>query len=153
MDASLSPAIPHGGFLGSLVDWIVGGALLPQPELALGNALAFCGALYGRRYRTDTDLRSNVYAIGVAETGTGKERGRTAIKKLALHADLGHLLGGERLVSGSGVVTAVTRQPRVLFQVDEFGDLVEAATSWRAPSHQASILSDLMRLHLSLIHI
>jgi hypothetical protein len=35
----------------------------PQPLLAVGASLCALGALMGRKYRTETNLRSNLYML------------------------------------------------------------------------------------------
>ncbi|MEO5355184.1 MAG: PriCT-2 domain-containing protein, partial [Magnetococcus sp. XQGC-1] len=61
------------GVLGLLVAFMLATATRPQPILAVGNALCALGALMGRRYRTETNLRSNLYIIGIADSGSGKK--------------------------------------------------------------------------------
>jgi hypothetical protein len=80
-DDLLSPP----GLLGEVTRYIVASALKPQPILALGAAITALGTVMGRKVRTTTDLRTNIYAVSVADSGAGKEHTRKAIKML-LHA-------------------------------------------------------------------
>ena len=73
------------GALQLFVDYATATAVSPQPFLALGAALCLVGAVAGRRYRTPTDLRSNLYAIGIADSGGGKDHARRCAKR-ALYA-------------------------------------------------------------------
>jgi hypothetical protein len=85
------------------------------------------GALAGHKYRLDRpDTRSNVYVIGLADSGAGKDHPRRCVRRLFQEAGLQDHLGGEQIKSGSGLMAAVTDQPRLLYQIDEFGHFVKA---------------------------
>jgi hypothetical protein len=123
-----------------MVDYILASAIRPQPWLAVGAALAMLGALMGRRVRTQSNLRSNLYVLGIAESGGGKDHARKAIKELLVQAGLSHHLAGERLASGAGLITALARQPAALFQIDEFGRfLANVIDKRRAPKYLSEI--------------
>ena len=46
------------------------------------------------------------------------------IKEVFVQGGLAAHLGGERLASEAGLITALSRQPASLFQIDEFGKFV-----------------------------
>lgn len=128
------------GVLARMVSHILATAIRPQPWLAVGASLAVLGALMGRRVRTPTNLRSNLYVLGIAESGGGKDHARKAIKEILVQAGLSHHLGGERLASGAGLISALVRQPAALFQIDEFGRfLANVVDKRRAPKHLSEI--------------
>ena len=128
------------GVLALMVEHILATAIRPQPWLAVGASLAVLGALMGRKVRTPTNLRSNLYVLGIAESGGGKDHARKAIKEILVQAGLSHHLGGERLASGAGLITALVRQPAALFQIDEFGRfLANVVDKRRAPKHLSEI--------------
>jgi hypothetical protein len=128
------------GALGLLVRHILATAIRPQPWLAVGAALSALGTLMGRRVRTASNLRSNLYVLGIAESGGGKDHARKVIKEVLFQAGLADRLGGERIASGAGLITALTRQPASLFQIDEFGKFVaNVADKRRAPKHLSEI--------------
>ena len=83
----------------------------PQPVLALGASLCALGALMGRKYRTASNIRSNLYVVGIAESGAGKNHSRVVINELFRRANLLQYLGGNKIASGSGLLTALMRQP------------------------------------------
>ncbi len=128
------------GALDLLVRHILATAIRPQPWLAVGAALSALGTLMGRRVRTTSNLRSNLYVLGIAESGGGKDHARKVIKEVLFQAGLADRLGGERIASGAGLITALTRQPASLFQIDEFGKFVaNVADKRRAPKHLSEI--------------
>jgi hypothetical protein len=112
------------GALKLFVDYMLATAIRPQPILAIGAALCALGALMGRRYRTETNLRTNLYVVGMAGSGGGKDHARNAIKQAFIAAGLGRYLGGNRIASGPGLLSALYRQPSSLFQLDEFGQFM-----------------------------
>jgi hypothetical protein len=124
-------------------------AISPQPFLALAAGITLIGTLAGRRYRTTTDLRTNVYAIGIADSGAGKDHARRVIKKCLHAADLNQYLGGSDIASGSGLRTALARHPAMLFQIDEFGDWLLGVVSDKAGSHRKQIAVMLKELYSS----
>lgn len=128
------------GALGLLVNHIVSTAIRPQPWLAVGASLAALGALMGRKVATESNLRSNIYVLGIAESGGGKDHARKVIKEVFVQGGLVSHLGGERLASGAGLITALSRQPSSLFQIDEFGKFVaNVVDKRRAPKHLTEI--------------
>ena len=92
-------------------DYILATAIRPQPWLAVGASLAALGALMGRQVRTPSNLRSNLYVLGIAESGGGKDHARKAIKETLFAGRVGRTFGGEQIATGAGLITALIRQP------------------------------------------
>lgn len=140
---SFTLTIP-GGLVGDLARYMIDTARRPQPLLAVGASLCALGALMGRRYRTVTDLRTNLYIVGIADSGSGKNHAREVVNELFFAAGLAHHLGGNKIASGAGLLTALHRQPAILFQIDEFGMfLAAAADRKRSPRHVTEILDNM----------
>ena len=136
------------GVLKMLVDYMLATARRPQPVLAVGASLCALGALMGRKYRTESNLRSNLYVVGIADSGSGKNHSREVITELFVEAGLGHTLGGNKIASGAGLLTAVHRQPAILFQIDEFGMFLSAAADRkRSPRHISEILDIMTEIY------
>jgi hypothetical protein len=133
-----------GGVIADMMALMAATAKRPQPVLALGASLCAIGALMGRKYRTESNIRSNLYVVGIAESGAGKNHSRVVINELFRNANLLQYLGGNKIASGSGLLTAIQRQPAILFQLDEFGMFLSAAADRkRSPRYVCEIL-DLM---------
>ena len=137
------------GALKMFVEHCEATAISPQPFLALAAGITLVGTLAGRRYRTTTDLRTNIYAIGIADSGAGKDHARRVIKKCLNAADLSQYMGGSDIASGSGLRTALARHPAMLFQIDEFGDWLTGIVSDKAGSHRKQIAAMLKELYSS----
>ena len=133
-----------GGVIADMMALMGASAKRPQPVLALGASLCAVGALMGRKYRTQSNIRSNLYVVGIAESGAGKNHSRVVINELFRKAHLLQYLGGNKIASGSGLLMAIQRQPATLFQLDEFGMFLSAAADRkRSPRYVCEIL-DLM---------
>jgi TolB-like protein/class 3 adenylate cyclase len=130
-----------------LVDNILASAVRPQPILAIGASLCALGALISRKYRTQTNLRTNLYVVGMAGSGGGKDHARSAIKEAFIAAGLQRYLGGNRIASGSGLLTALYRQPSSLFQLDEFGQFL--GSKRHAPKYLTEIWDLLTEFYTS----
>jgi hypothetical protein len=136
------------GLVGELTDYMLSTARRPQPLLSLGASLCAIGALMGRQYRTESNLRSNLYVVGIADSGSGKNHAREIINEVFFEAGLAHHLGGNKIASGAGLLTALHRQPAILFQIDEFGMfLAAAADRRRSPRHITEILDNMTELY------
>lgn len=155
--ATVEPALPTpapayslvipDGLVGNLTDYMLATARRPQPLLSLGASLCAIGALMGRQYRTEGNLRSNLYVVGIADSGSGKNHAREIINETFFEAGLAHHLGGNKIASGAGLLTALHRQPAILFQIDEFGMfLAAAADRKRSPRHITEILDNMTEL-------
>ncbi len=146
VDAVMRP----GGVLQEIVDWVVGTSISPQPFLALGAAICAVGAVAGRRYRTVLDNRTNIYAVALAASGSGKDHPRKCIRNALAAAGLADYLGGEELASGSAVMSAVARHPALLFQIDEFGHFLQCVLDPKSHAHhRREIMSALTKLWTS----
>ena len=146
---SFNLTIP-GGLVGKLTDYMLSTARRPQPLLSLGASLCAIGALMGRLYRTESNLRSNLYVVGIADSGSGKNHSREIINEVLFEAGLANHLGGNKIASGAGLLTALHRQPAILFQIDEFGMFLSAAADRkRSPRHITEILDNMTELYTS----
>lgn len=137
------------GLIGDTVRSIVKYALQPQPELALLNTLAFAGAVFGRRYASPMNTRTNLYIIGIARTAGGKDHSRQYIANLAEESGLSGYMGAHYIRSDVGMLCDIVDKPTQLLMVDEIGMYLEAISNPRAPTHIANVSSILTKLYTS----
>ena len=145
----LRPRHSRRRLVGDLARYMISTARRPQPLLSLGASLCAVGALMGRKYRTESNLRSNLYIVGIADSAA---RARTTAARSSTNsssqAGLADHLGGNKIASGAGLLTAVHRQPAILFQIDEFGMFLSAAADRRrSPRHITDILDNMTELY------
>lgn len=137
------------GIIRDFVEYTLATAYRPQRVLAVGAAIAAIGVLAGRRYRSPSNLRTNVLVLGMAESGAGKEHARQCVTTAFQAAGLTHYIGGSRLASGSGLLAALSRHPSTIFQLDEFGAWLKKAINPRAPKYVSEIWDFLTELATS----
>lgn len=109
-----------GGFVESVFSYINRTARCHQPLFALGAALAFCGLLFGRRYRDETDQRTNLFIFVIGHTSAGKDHAIKSIIKMLDAGEATHLFISQ-ITSDSAAEYALKRNPRLMFLIDEAG--------------------------------
>lgn len=114
-------------------------AVFPHPGLALGSSIAMFGAILGRKVQTRTSSRTNVYVLGIGETGCGKNHFVHLPPRLLMMAGGNHLVGPGEWKSDSGLRAALVDAPAHLATLDEFGLYIQAATGKNAPPHLQGI--------------
>ena len=117
-DALLFPP----GFLGAFVKHTLDTARIPQPELALGAGIATLATLIGHKLTDPSGTRSNIYILGLAPSGSGKDAPRQVAKAVLLAVNA-NLLGPDSIASSSAILTSLKASGSQLFPLDEAGDL------------------------------
>jgi len=143
--------MPPRGLIREIAEHILSRSVRPQPLLAIMAAAAFVGTLAGRKYQTETGLRTNLYVIGLAGSGGGKDQARKEISNLAMAAGLDDLIGGDRIASGPAVVSALAKSPSRIFLIDEIGLMLQSMTgaSGRVDSVKRDLMATLMTMYSS----
>jgi hypothetical protein len=137
------------GLVGEMADWMDACAIREQRTASTIAALCVCGALYGRAYETESQLRTNLYAIVVIQSGGGKESARQCAKNLLGRAGVNEIIGAEEIGSGAGLLEQFESSPVQLMLIDEIGKLIDKIGNTRAGSWERDIGTALMRLHSS----
>jgi len=145
--ASVAP-LELEGLIGDTVRWICRTAIIVQPELALLNTLAFAGAVFGRRYALAShNTRTNLYMVGIAKTGHGKDHSRKAINRLANEAKLSVFIGANWIRSGAGLAQSMEKKASQVLQIDEFGLFLQSLSNPKAPAYLREVSKMLMTLY------
>lgn len=139
--------IPERGLIADIARWIERCAIRPQPRLAVAAATAFVAVLVGRTYQSPTGLRANLYLVGLAPTGAGKDHARKCIHEIVVAARVDGRLGGSRIASGAALVNSLERQPVKLYTLDEFGSMLQAMTQDGTSGHKRDIVTTLLELY------
>lgn len=138
------------GAVGDFARFIVGCARFPSPHLALVASLAFTAGLVGRRYKGPTGLRSNLYIIGLAESGFGKDVTIRVTSALADSTSWGHKVSenlfSDQIRSLPGLAGKLRKSPSAVVIQDEFGRWLAEHTARNAASYRAEITASLMEL-------
>jgi hypothetical protein len=111
------------GLVGDCARWMDGGAGCKQPKLYVVASFVGVGTLMARKFRDTSNGRTNLYAMGVAKSSSGKDHPGKCLSQLFSAAGADCLLGGNRVTSDSAIEVALTGSPAQLFQFDEAGDM------------------------------
>jgi hypothetical protein len=141
--------------------------------------LALQGLLASRKVRDGRGTRPNLYILGTAPSGAGKEHARGLIKAVLTRVsnvrpqraedpgdenpgarrrrreaeekefDSGGLYYSEGFASHAGVASAIITRPANLFLLDEFGRFLSAINNPKAPPYLVQIISVLLKLYSS----
>jgi hypothetical protein len=137
------------GFIQEVMAYNLETAVRPQPVLALASALCLQAILASRRVCDERGNRTNLYVIGVADSGRGKDHGRKVNRSILFHAGLDSLEGCEDIASDAGLVAALEASPATLFQIDEFGRFLRTIGDPKKAPHLFNVISTLMKLYSS----
>ena len=137
------------GIIDDLTVYINDVGMYPQPNLALGAAICAFGAVLGRKVESINGARTNLYALGVCDSGGGKDNARQVIKRVFYEAGLDCFLGPEELASDAGLVRAVQGNPSLVFLLDEIGRLIKTMGDPKSAPHLYGIATSLMKLYSS----
>ena len=136
------------GFLELVCDYNLRTASRKQPELALGAALALLSVVTGNRVKSFVNhtTYTNLYVLGLAPTGAGKDHGRKINQAILDAAGHGELQGATRLGSHAGIISALEQQPTLLLPVDEIGDLLQRIKGSGSKAPYLATIPDLLKI-------
>lgn len=138
------------GAVGEFARFIVGCARFPSPHLSLVASLAFTAGMIGRRFKGPTGLRSNIYVVGLAESGFGKDVTIRASAALADSTSWGDKVSEwlfmDQIRSLPGLTNKLRKSPSSVCIQDEFGRWLADHTGRNVATHRAEIASALMEL-------
>jgi hypothetical protein len=133
------------GILSELARAITETAPLPQPQLSTLAALSFAATVMGQLYVGPTGLGSNLYLLGVADSGAGKDRPQKAVLAALGACGLARFIADEP-ASGTALLTHLGESPNTVMIVDEFGKFARAIVEQKAGAHQREIATHMLKL-------
>lgn len=113
------------GFVGDVMDHCLATAPYPNPVLAFCGAVTLLGTLAGRKVRDEADNRTNLYLLGLANSGAGKDHPRKLNQRIMLEAGRAGQVG-DSFASAEGIEDRMLLEPCMLFQTDEIDALLLA---------------------------
>lgn len=132
------------GFISDVMDVSLATAPYPNPALAFSGAITLLAALTGRRVRDEADNRTNLYLLGLAHSGSGKDWPRK-VNTMILQSIGALEMLGDKFASGEGIQDALERCPAMLFQTDEIDNLIQ--TTKVADARTAGIVETLLQMY------
>ncbi len=135
------------GFISQVMDHTLAIAPYPNPVMAFAGAMALQAFLAGRKVRDSGDNRTNLYLLGLAHSGAGKDQSRK------VNNDILHAVGmadclGQAFASGEGLQDALFQTPGMLFQTDEIDGMLQSINKARDARHEA-IMGTLLTMYSS----
>ena len=138
------------GFMGECIDYIESQAIKTQPILALAGVISFAGMLLGRKVEGDTGARTNVYIVGLGESGCGKDNIKATIKRIMVAYDknkFNETCSVHDVTSDSAVYKTLAANPSQLFLIDELGMFLSATTGDSANPYLRAIQKALLTVY------
>ncbi len=117
------------------------------PEIAFAGIISLGGAVTGRRHKGRKNLRTNIYTVGIADTGEGKSDTTNYLSCMAWKAGLSYFLGSDTINSGQALMHEVIEKPSQLIMIDEFGDVLSYVSGSKQGSPQKLIKDNIVTLY------
>ncbi len=134
------------GFISDVMDLTTSTAAYPNERLAFCGALSLFSSLVSRKIQFQ-GLAPNLYVMGLANSGGGKDQPRKVNAKILAYAGLGAMLGNS-FASGEGIEDAMFITNSKLFQTDEF-DVILAAIACEKEGRYQTVAKMLLELFTS----
>ena len=135
------------GFVDEVMTHCLETAPYPNRPMAFCGALSLLSVLTGRKIRDESDNRTNLFILGLANSGCGKDWPRKINARVLGDIGLGGALG-EKFASGEGLQDALYLSKSMLFQNDEMDGMLQAISKSREARHEG-IMSTMLTLYSS----
>ena len=135
------------GFINEVMDHTLAIAPYPNQVMAFGGVLALQAFLAGRKVRDPGDNRTNLYLLGLAHSGAGKDQSRKVNCDIIHAVGLGDCLG-LHFASGEGIQDALFQTPTMLFQTDEIDGMLQSINKAKDARHEA-IMGTMLTMYSS----
>ncbi len=137
------------GLIGEIVRYTLDTSRYPQPSLALAGALALMATITARKVCDGADTRTNLYVVGIGDSGSGKNYAREVIKKI-FHATGAIERYEEDAASAAAIHRYLSETPAGVLLLDEMGDFIAASrTRYNGNTQASQIVTVLNKLHSS----
>lgn len=134
------------GVLGAIAQWAYDTSRRPVPEFSILAAVGFLSVLFGRRAVGPTGAGLNMYLVGIAGPGFGKEHPLKAVQTLAVDMQMPFLIGPGEVTSGSAIEKVVRRRPVFLMPWDELGVVLQSVNGRGSSSWAQTIRKVLLEI-------
>jgi len=134
---------PFPGFMATVCQAGLDTAIIPQPHLTTLSTLMGMASCCGGKYHLPDGMRLNLYGVGIAASGWGKEHAR---KVGCAVADAGGADVKGRPGSGQGMEDLLTDHCSLLLEIDEVAHLFEALNGKVKAPHLIELSGGLLRL-------
>ncbi|WP_065091485.1 bifunctional DNA primase/polymerase [Rhizobium leucaenae] len=146
--ARLDPFTPQaaGGLIGAIAQWSLDTARRPVQEFAVLSALSFVATIFGRQAVGPTGAGLNLYLVGIAGPGFGKEHAFKTLQTIALDSGQQNLIGPGEVTAGSAIEKVARRRPVFVMPWDEMGVVLQSVTGAGSSSWAKTIRKVLLEI-------
>lgn len=135
-----------GGLIEAIARWSMGCARRPVPEFAVLAATSFVATMFSRQAVGPTGAGLNLYLVGVAGPGFGKEHTHKTLQTIALDSGFGGLIGPGEVTSGSAIEKVARKRPAFVMPWDEMGVVLQSVTGFGASAWAKTIRKVLLEV-------
>lgn len=135
-----------GGLIGAIAKWSLESARRPVAEFAVLSGLSYVATMFGRQVVGPTGAGINLYLVGVAGPGFGKEHAHKTLHTLALDTGMQALIGPGEVTSGSAIEKVARRRPVFVMPWDEMGVVLQSVTGAGSSSWAKTIRKVLLEV-------
>jgi hypothetical protein len=135
-----------GGLIGAIAQWSLDSARRPVAEFAVLSGLSYVATMFGRQAVGPTGAGINLYLVGIAGPGFGKEHAHKTIHTLALDTGMQSLIGPGEVTSGSAIEKVARRRPVFVMPWDEIGVVLQSVTGAGSSSWAKTIRKVLLEV-------
>jgi hypothetical protein len=122
------PMPKASGTLGMIQEYIMERSFVEQPVFAMSSSLVFLATLVSRKL-TFQNVTPNIYALNIADSGSGKDICQQSIKTLLAAANARHLIGAATYPSEASILVNLATQPSRIDIIDEASSFLKSASS------------------------
>lgn len=133
------------GLVADVAEWITTQNPRPNQLLSLVAALALQSVIVARKVKDVTGARSNLFLVGLAPSGGGKQAPQDAIEIILGQTGQSDLFSGE-VASDSALAQDLTLSPAKLFIWDEFGRFLAKTQEKKGGVHLHAVQESLLKL-------
>ena len=130
--------MPFPGLIRDIQLWVLERSPRPQPALALMSALIVASTAFGRNFKTECGIKSNLPMIGIVPSGMGKDWPMKAAQEILSKFGLQDSISGT-MASGAALCEAIELNSILTLFIDEFGHYYNSITSERASSFSREV--------------
>lgn len=120
------------GLINDVTEFTITTAPYPNRPLAFAGALSLMSVLTARKVRAINGTRPNIYVLGLADSGIGKEWARTINYRILDAIGMADVLC-ELPASSAGLEDRLLETPALLCQADEFDELLRRLATGKDP--------------------
>ena len=118
------------GLVNEIMKYTLATSMYPNRTMAFCGAITMVSALLARKVCDETDMRPNLYTLGIAYSGAGKNRPREVNQQIAHELGISDIIA-DKLASSEGLEVALQYNPVLLYQPDEMDIFLRSINAGR----------------------